>query len=151
MRLAKPKPRPHRSPHMVRSLSLFAHPARGLRAPQRWCRRLLGAEEHPGELPQLAIIKQPAQHVRWDLKRALLVKLMAGREFEPIIEPVYRCRHAGADERRGLDHHDAGKAAGRMTIVQPEERHIPRYSAGMPGREGGKLSSCRAAIAPGRS
>jgi hypothetical protein len=114
-------------------LSSFAHLARDLRAPQRWCRRLLGAKEYPGELPQFAIVKQPAQHVRWDLKRALLIKLVARRKFKPIIEPVYRCCHEGADERRRLDNHGAGKATVRMTIVQPKERHILRCSA-RPGR-----------------
>ncbi|SRR5258707_273454 len=125
---------------MVCSLSLFAHPTRGLRAPQRSCRWLRGANEHPGELPHLTIIKQPAQRVRWDLKRTLLIKLMTRREFEPIIEPVHRCRHAGADERGRLDHHRAGKETARMTIVQPKERHIRNVALGMPDREGGKLS-----------
>jgi hypothetical protein len=27
-----------------------------------------------------------------------------GREFEPIIEPEHRCRHAGTDKRRKFDH-----------------------------------------------
>src|SRR6266446_6233854 len=121
-------------------LSSFVDPVRDLRAPRRWCRRLFGAKEYPGELPQFTIVKQPAQHVRWDLKRALLIKLVAGRKFKPIIEPVHRCRHAGADERRRLDNHSAGKATVRMTIVQPKERHILKIRPGLAGREGGKLS-----------
>jgi hypothetical protein len=62
---------------------------------------------------------------------------MAGREFQPIIEPVHRCRDAGADERRRLDHHGAGKATARMTIVQQKERHSLRCSA-RKARSGGR-------------
>jgi hypothetical protein len=39
------------------------------------------------QLAEVAIAEQPAEHVRQDLARTLLVKLVAGREFEPIIEP----------------------------------------------------------------
>ncbi len=70
-----------------------------------------------------------------------LVKLVPGREFKPVIEPVHRCRHAGADKRRRLNDGGAGKATARVTIIQPKERHSGNVALGMPGWEGGKLSS----------
>src|SRR6266566_2404376 len=74
-------------------------------------------------------MQQPADHVRWDLLGALLVKLVSGREFKPIIDSEHGCRHAGADERGRLNHRGAGKAPARMTIVQPKERHSLKCSA----------------------
>jgi hypothetical protein len=32
---------------------------------------------NPEQVPEIAVIKKPANHVRWDLARALLVKLMS--------------------------------------------------------------------------
>ena len=94
----------------------------------------------------IEIVEQPTDHVLRDLMRARVVELVAGREYEPIIEPVNSCRHAGTDKRRGLNHRGTGEAAVRMTIFQPKERHIPNLAPVISGREGGKLSPRRAAI-----
>ena len=111
----------------------------------RWRRRFLGHEDvlQPAEI---AIVEQPTNHALWNLARGFCIEFVAGHEVEPIIEPVNRCRHAGADERRGLNHRGTGKAAFRMTIVQPKERHIPNLAPSISGREGGTLSLCRAVI-----
>ncbi len=98
------------------------------------------------EPPEVAIVEQPTDHALWNLARALCIELTAGRESEPIIEPVNSCCHAGTDERRSLDHRGTGEAAVRMTIVQPKERHIRNLAPDISGREGGKLSLRRAAI-----
>ena len=98
------------------------------------------------EPPEVAIVEQPTDHALWNLARALCIELTAGRESEPIIEPVNSCCHAGTDERRGLEHRGIGEAAVRMTIVQPKERHIPNLAPSISSREGGTLSLCRAVI-----
>ena len=67
---------------------------------------------------EIAIVEQPTDHALWNLAPALRIELMAGREYEPIIEPVDNCCHAGADERRSLEHRGTGETAVRMTIVQ---------------------------------
>jgi hypothetical protein len=63
-------------------LLLFADPTLGGRlSSHRWRRRLL-LDQHPVQLPQLIVIKKPADHVRRDLACALRVKLVPGRELE---------------------------------------------------------------------
>jgi len=49
---------------------------------------------------------------------ARFIKLVAGHEVEPIIEPVNRCRHAG-HQRRRLYHHQPGKAAVTVALLTP--------------------------------
>jgi hypothetical protein len=82
--------------------------------------RLLG---HEGLLQptDIEIVEQPTDHVLRDPMRAPVVEFMAGREYEPIIEPVNSCCHAGTYERRSIDHHGTGEPAVRMTIIQPKE------------------------------
>jgi hypothetical protein len=61
----------------------------------RWRRRFLGHEDvlQPAEI---AIVEQPTNHALWNLARGFCIEFVAGHEVEPIIEPVNRCRHAGA-------------------------------------------------------
>jgi hypothetical protein len=91
--------------------------------------------------PKIAIVEQSTDHVLRDLLRARVVKFVAGREYEPVIEPVNSCRHAGDDKRRSFDHRGTGEAAVRITIFQPKERHISNLAPGISGR---KASSCPA-------
>jgi hypothetical protein len=56
-------------------------------------------------------------------KRALLIKLMTGREFKPIIEPVHRCNHTGGGsgcEGEGAFRH--GASIGRAVTILPPIR-----------------------------
>src|SRR5215467_11791456 len=41
--------------------------------------------KHAVQLPEIAVIKEPANHARWHLAFALLVKPMPGRELRPPI------------------------------------------------------------------
>jgi hypothetical protein len=45
-----------------------------------WRRRLL-LDERPVQLPEIGVVEKPADHVRRDLARALLVNLVSGREL----------------------------------------------------------------------
>jgi hypothetical protein len=94
---------------------------------------------------EVAIVEQPTDHALWNLARGFCIEFVAGHEVEPIIEPVNRCRHAGADERRGLNHRGTGKAAFRMTIVQPKERHISNLALAFPV---GRAASCHSVARP---
>jgi hypothetical protein len=134
-----------RSIRWVSPLSSVADLTCGRPTPHRRCRRFLD-EKHPLEPPDVAIVEQPTDHALWDIARALCIEFMAGGEAEPIIEPVNSCCHAGADERRRLDHRGTGEAAVRMTIIQPKESHTPNLAPGISGLEGGKLSLRRTAV-----
>jgi hypothetical protein len=129
----------------VSPLSSLAHLTRGRPTPHPRRRRFLD-EKHPLEPPNVAVVEQSADHAIWDMACALCIELMAGREKEPIIEPVNICRHAGTDKGSGLEHRGTGEAAVRMTIVQPKEPHVPNLAPGIYGRESGTLSLCRATI-----
>jgi hypothetical protein len=59
---------------------LLAHLAPGARlASHRWRRRLC-PDQHPVQLPEIAVIEKPTDHARRDLLGAGRVKLMSGRE-----------------------------------------------------------------------
>jgi hypothetical protein len=92
---------------------------------------------------EVPLVEQSVDHALWNLACGLCVELEAGREYEPIVEPVNICRHAGADKCRSLDHRGTGEAAIRMTIFQPKERHTPNL-APRHFRSGGVIvSRCR--------
>jgi len=63
--------------------------------------------------PQIAVIEHPAHHVRRDLLRALLVKLVPGRELELMISTGQRSLETRMENADGLDHDHAG---GRGTV-----------------------------------
>jgi len=128
----------------VSPLSSLAYLTRGRPTSHRWRQRFLGHESllQPTEI---AIVEQPTDHVLRDLIRARVVELVAGCEFEPIIEPVNCCHHTGADESRSLNHRGTGEAAIRMTVVQPKERHISNLAPAFPV---GRAASCHSVARP---
>jgi hypothetical protein len=64
------------------------------------------------------------------LPRALLVKLVPGRELELTIGAGQRSLEAGMEEIAGLDHDHAGGAAVGMAAIQPEQGHKYNYGGG---------------------
>jgi hypothetical protein len=62
------------------------------------------------QLPQIAVVEQPARHIRGDLACAVLIKLMPGRELEPIVGTRQRSLEAGVDQIAGIHNHNAGSA-----------------------------------------
>ena len=56
-------------------------------------------------------VEQPADHLRWDLACALLVKLMPGGELELTIGARQRSLETGMKEIAGVDHDYASGAA----------------------------------------
>jgi hypothetical protein len=99
----------------------------------------LGRDD-PFQSAEIAVVKQPADHVVGDLPSALFAKLMADSEVESLIEPGDRGLHAGLNERRGLDNHYAGSPAVGVTIVQPKHRHRINVAVGPAYWGGGSLS-----------
>ena len=83
-------------------------------------RRLL-FEKHPLQLPEIAMIEKPADHVRRDLRGADRVKLMPGHEFESSIGTRQRSFETRVEKVARFFHDHAG--AIRMVVRQPEEGH----------------------------
>jgi hypothetical protein len=74
------------------------------------------------QIPEIAVIEKPADHVRWDLACALRIKLVPGRELKPSISTRQRSHKASMEKAVGLDYDHAGSAMVRITVGQPEER-----------------------------
>jgi hypothetical protein len=86
------------------------------------------------QLLEIAVIKEPANHVRWDLACAFLVKLVARLEVETAIGAGQRSLKPGMEKITGFDHGHAGSATIRMAVGQPKElrrfglaRHVGKY------------------------
>jgi hypothetical protein len=47
---------------------------------ERRARVLLLLDQHPAQVPEIAVIEKPADHVRWDLLGAERVELVPGQE-----------------------------------------------------------------------
>ena len=77
----------------------------------------------PLQLTNIAVVEQPADHVRRNLTRTLGIKLAGAREVEPPIDPGHFRFHAGVKVRVGLNHYYASETvetAVGMAIIQPE-------------------------------
>jgi hypothetical protein len=74
------------------------------------------------QLPKIAVIEKPADHVRRDLARALRVKLVPGHELESSIGAGQRSLETSMEKAARLDHDHASGTIVRMAINQPEER-----------------------------
>jgi hypothetical protein len=101
--------------------------------------RFLG-RDGPLQPANIAVVEQPADHVRRNLTRTLGIKLMGARESP-------RSAPDTSAVRVGLDHYYASEPvemAVGMAIIQPERRHGPKCSARYPDREGVTLSPSRA-------
>jgi hypothetical protein len=53
-----------------------------------------------------------------------------GGEVELAICPSQRCLEASMEEIAGLDHHHAGSAAIRVTVIQPVQSHMLSIAIG---------------------
>ena len=72
------------------------------------------------QLANIAVVEQPADHVRRNLTRTLGIKLVGAREIEPSIGPRHLRFHAGVKVGVGLNHYYAGEAAVGVAIIQQE-------------------------------
>jgi hypothetical protein len=84
--------------------------------------RFLG-RDGPLQPANIAVVEQPADHVRRNLTRTLGINLVGAREVEPLIGPGHLRFHAGVKVRVGLDHYYASETvetAVGMAIIQPE-------------------------------
>jgi hypothetical protein len=73
------------------------------------------------QLPEIAVIEKPADHVRRDLARAIRVKLVPRRKLETAISAGQRSFETRMEKAVGLDHDHAGSATVRMAAGQPKE------------------------------
>jgi hypothetical protein len=67
------------------------------------------------------------------------VKLPSGLELKRSIGPSQRSLQATVEKVAGLDHHDAGCAAVRVAVGQPEEGHGLSVAGRNGWREGRRL------------
>jgi len=75
------------------------------------------------QLANIAVVEEPADHVRRNLTRTLGIKLVDARKVEPPIGPGHLRFHAGVKVRVGLDHYYASETvetAVRVAIIQQE-------------------------------
>jgi hypothetical protein len=75
----------------------------------------------PVQLPEIAIIEKPADHVRRDPLGADQVKLASGRELKIPIGASQRSLKTSMEKVAGLNHDHPSGVAIEMAIGQPEE------------------------------
>jgi hypothetical protein len=73
------------------------------------------------QLPKIALIEKPADHVRGDHLGADRVKLVSKRELELSISAGQRRLETSVEKAAGLDHDRAGSAAVRVAVGDLEE------------------------------
>jgi hypothetical protein len=73
------------------------------------------------QLPKIALVEKPTDHVRRDLACALQIKLVPGRELKPSIGACQRSLETSMEKAVGIDHDQASSAAIRMAVGNPEE------------------------------
>jgi hypothetical protein len=78
------------------------------------------------QLPKIAVIQKPADHVCRDLRSADRVKLAPVRKIETEIQAVDLGFEPGLQNVGRIDHDYAASAAIRMAVGQPEEGHRGR-------------------------
>jgi hypothetical protein len=100
--------------------------------------------KHALELPQIAWTEQAAQQLDGHLAGAV-VEHIAGNKQQALVGARQGNAHAGIHKSIRLDDHRAGKAAVRVAITQPEQRHAATLAASRPPE---RASCCLPVPAP---
>jgi hypothetical protein len=88
-------------------------------------------DQHPLQLPEIAVIQEAVHHVLRDLPRAVLVELVPGYEFKIAIRTSRRSLETSMEKATaGLDHDHVGGTAVRMAETITATLHLNNDPAG---------------------